>query len=286
MVPRPFFAIPLPNRAPLELGARTLVMGILNVTPDSFADGGAHFDFDRAVAAGVQMAAAGADILDIGGESTRPGAEPVTADVELSRVLPVLRELRSRIKIPISIDTYKAVVAREAVAAGATMINDISGLQHDPELGSVAAETGAALVLMHMRGRSKDMYAQATYDDAPEEVASELSAAVGRATAAGVSAESIVLDPGIGFAKRAEHSYALLAHLEEVASLQRPILCGPSRKSFLTKAIGERAPIEREWATAAAITACVLGGAHIVRVHGVRAMLDVVRVADMIRAAH
>ena len=283
MLPRRDYSVPLRDGAPLQLGTRTLVMGILNITPDSFADGGLHLDVQPAVAAGVRMAADGADIIDIGGESTRPGAQPVGEAEEMRRVLPVVEALASRVRVALSIDTYKATVAREAVARGASIINDISGLQYEPALGRVAAETGAALILMHTRGRSTDMHTLAVYDDAPDEVARELADAIRRAMDAGVSRESIILDPGFGFAKRAEHSYAVLAHLDAIAVLDRPILSGPSRKSFLKTALGERAPADREWGTAAAVCASVLLGAHIVRVHNVAAMLDVVRVADAIR---
>lgn len=285
MLPRRPYTIPLPRRAPLHLGERTLIMGILNITPDSFADGGAHFDADRAIDAGVRMVADGADILDVGGESTRPGAEPLPEAEELRRVLPVIQRLAKRVDVPISIDTYKASVAREAIARGASIVNDVSGLLYDLALGRVAAETGAALILMHTRGRSQTMYEFARYEDAPGEVVRELSQAMDRAMGAGVARESIVVDPGFGFAKRAEHSYQVLARLDELAVLDRPVLAGPSRKSFLKSAIGDVPADEREWATAAAVTASVLLGAHIVRVHGVRAMADVVRVADRIRVA-
>jgi dihydropteroate synthase len=285
MNPRRLYSIPLPGKPPLQLGARTLVMGILNVTPDSFADGGLHFHVDRALDAGIQMVEEGADIVDVGGESTRPGAEPLPEAEELRRVLPVVERLAARVDVPISIDTYKASVARAAVAAGATIINDISGLQYEPEVGTVAAGTGAALILMHTRGRSRGMYDLAVYDDPAADVARELEQAIARATRAGVSRESIVIDPGFGFAKRAEHSYEILARLDTFASLDRPILAGPSRKSFIAAALGDRAPSEREWGSAAAVAASVLLGAHIVRVHGVRAMVDVVRVADLIRNA-
>lgn len=284
MTPRHVYTIPLPNKPPLHLGTRTLVMGIVNVTPDSFADGGMHFDVDRAVEAGVRMAADGADIIDVGGESTRPGADPLPEGEELRRVLPVVERLAREIRIPISIDTYKARIAREALECGATIINDISGLQYDPELGRVAASSGAALILMHTRGRSSGMYDLAVYEDAAAEVARELAEAIARAVRAGVSRDAIIVDPGLGFAKRAEHSYDVLAGLDTLAALDRPILSGPSRKSFLKAALGEREPSEREWGTAAAVTASVLLGAHIVRVHGVREMVDVVRVADRIRA--
>jgi dihydropteroate synthase len=279
------FTVPLPGREPLYLGARTLVMGILNITPDSFADGGLYLNPDAAVEAGVRMADEGADILDVGGESTRPGAAPLPEDEELRRVMPVVERLARRVTIPVSIDTYKARVAREAVAAGATLVNDVSGLLYDPALGAVAAETGAAIVLMHTRGRSRDMYERAVYVDPIGEVAAELRQAMTRAETAGVARGSIILDPGIGFGKRADHSFTMLGRLDAFADLDRPILSGPSRKSYLKPALGDRPPAERDWGTAAAVAASVIFGAHIVRVHNVRAMVDVVKVADRIRAA-
>ena len=294
MMPRKNYALPLPPGPQpdgwhgwgreLVLGERTLVMGILNVTPDSFADGGLRYDAGRAVEDGLRMIEDGAHILDVGGESTRPGAAAVAAGEELRRVLPVIERLAAR-DLTISIDTYKAVVAREALAAGASIVNDISGLQYDEGLGGVVAETGAALVLMHNRGRSSDMYREAVYGDVMTEILAELEQAIARAQRAGVRRESIVLDPGLGFAKRAGHSYQALAGLHRMAALDRPILCGPSRKSFLKEAIGDLPPEDREWGTAAAVTASVLSGAHIVRVHGVREMAQVVRVADRILAA-
>ena len=187
--------------------------------------------------------------------------------------------------MPVSIDTYKAVVAREACARGATIVNDVSGLQYDDGLAAVVAAAGAAIVLMHNRGRSRQMYREASYDDVVGEIGRELEAAIGRATAAGISRELVIVDPGFGFAKRAEHTWESLAGLGRLATLDRPILVGPSRKSFLTAATGDRPPFERDWATAAAVTASVLGGAHIVRVHAVREMADVVRVSDRLRAA-
>jgi dihydropteroate synthase len=278
------YTVPLPGGRSLELGGRTLVMGILNVTPDSFADGGVRFDAQRAIADGLQMIADGADLLDVGGESTRPGAEPLDSAEELRRVLPVVEQLAASGAL-VSIDTYKAVVAREALARGAAIVNDISSLHFDRELGPVVAGTGAAIVLMHNRGRSTEMYRYAEYEDVPAEIAAELRLAVARATDAGIGIESIILDPGLGFAKRARHSYEALAHLDALAALERPILSGPSRKSFLKDAVGDKAPGDREWGTAAAVAASVLLGAHIVRVHAVREMVDVVRVADRIRAA-
>jgi dihydropteroate synthase len=266
------------------LGTRTLVMGIINVTPDSFADGGLRFDPLRAVEDGLRMIDDGADILDVGGESTRPGAAPVPAEEELRRVLPVVERLAAGGAALVSIDTYKAVVAREAVARGAVIVNDISALSRDPELGLVAAASGAALVLMHNRGQSQDMYRDAAYENVGEEVARELAEAAARAVALGVRRDAIILDPGLGFAKRAGHSYAALAAISRLAALDRPILSGPSRKSFLTDALGDLVPSDRDWGTAAAVAASILLGTHIVRVHGVREMVQVARVADRIRA--
>jgi dihydropteroate synthase len=276
--------VALPGRAALSLGSRTLVMGVINVTPDSFSDGGVRFDPSSAVTDGLRMVSEGADIIDVGGESTRPGAEELDAEEELRRVLPVIEPLAASGAI-VSVDTYKAVVAREAIARGAAIVNDVSGFLFDRDLPAVAAQTGAAVVLMHNRGRSREMYREATYTDVAEEVARELDAAIGRAVAAGVSRDRIIVDPGLGFAKRAEHSYEVLARLDVLRALDRPILCGPSRKSFLTAAIGKRIPAEREWASAAAVAASVFCGAHIVRVHQVAEMVDVIKVADRIRAA-
>jgi dihydropteroate synthase len=278
------YTVPLPGGRVLELGARTLVMGVINVTPDSFADGGLRFDPERAIDDGLQMMAHGADILDVGGESTRPGAQALDAAEELRRVLPVVERLTSA-GAQVSVDTYKAIVAREAVARGAVMVNDISALEFDHDLGETVARAGAAVVLMHNRGRSDDMYRQAEYENAPLEIAAELRLALARATDAGIDLTSVILDPGLGFAKRAVHSYAALAHLAQVAALDRPILCGPSRKSFLKEAIGDKSAPERDWGTAAAVAASVFLGAHIVRVHAVQEMVDVVRVADRIRFA-
>lgn len=282
---RPSYQLALPNGTVLSLGPRTLVMGILNITPDSFSDGGVHFDADAAIRSAIEMVDAGADILDIGGESTRPGAAPLTAAEELRRVLPVLEAIASRVTVPISIDTYKADVADRAMDLGATIINDISAFAYDPRLAEVAARRKAAVVLMHNRGRSEKIYEFAVYDDVAGEVGRELAASAEAAIAAGVARERIVLDPGFGFAKRAEHSLEVLARLSEFHRLGFPILSGPSRKSFLQSGLGERPPSGRLWGTAAAVTASVLAGAHIIRVHDVREMVDVVRVADAVGAA-
>jgi dihydropteroate synthase len=258
-------------------------MGILNVTPDSFAESPHIQDPDGAVAAALRMQAQGADLIDVGAESTRPGANPVSTSEELARVMPVLDRLRGQLSIPVSIDTYKADVARAAVAAGAVIVNDVSGLRHDPALAGIVAESGAALVVMHSRGEPRTMYAEAVYDDPIREVADEIARSIGIATRAGVPLERIIADPGLGFAKQAAHSYGVLARLPALAALlDRPLLVGPSRKSFMRGALGDRPPAERDWGTAAAVAAAVLGGAHIVRVHAVDAMVQVVRVAEVI----
>jgi dihydropteroate synthase len=282
--PRARFRIPLPADGVLDLGARTLVMGILNVSPDSFAETSIPRLVEAYVARALQMEADGADIIDVGGESTRPGAELVPMEVERDRVMPVVEALAGRLRIPLSIDTSKAAVASAALAAGAAVVNDVSGLGRDPELARVLAAAGAGLVLMHGRGTPKTMNSVAAYDDVAADVVRELRESIRRATDAGVSIERIVVDPGIGFAKRPSHSYGVLARLPELAAaLARPILVGPSRKSFMREALGLRPAQERDWGTAAAVTAAVLAGAHIVRVHAVAEMVQVVRVAEEIR---
>jgi dihydropteroate synthase len=279
------FTIPLPSGA-LTLGDRCLVMGILNVTPDSFAERSRLLDAGEAVDAALRMEAEGADIIDIGGESTRPGADALSEADELARVLPVIAALAARLHVPISVDTTKARVAQAAVGAGAAIVNDVSGLRYEPALARAVAGSGAALVLMHMRGRPKSMYAEAVYGDVVVDVARELGESLQHARDSGVPDACLIVDPGIGFAKRPAHSYGVLARLPELASaLGRPVLVGPSRKSFLSGAVGNRPAIERDWGTAAAVTAAVLAGAHIVRVHAVPEMSQVVRVAEEIRRA-
>jgi dihydropteroate synthase len=285
---RPRFAVPLPDGRTLRLGERTLVMGVLNVTPDSFSDAGAFDDPGRAVDAALAMAEAGADLIDVGGESTRPGAEPVDVDEEIRRVVPVIEAFARQSYLPVSVDTYKAVTAEAALDAGATIVNDVSGLRADPDLAGLVAARRAALVLMHHRGRSADMYRHAHYESVVAEVARELGEGLEIARRAGVPGDAVILDPGLGFAKRAEHSLDMLAALDAapLRALGRPWLVGPSRKSFLDAALGASvAPPDRDWATAAAVTAAILLGAHVVRVHRVPEMVQVARVADMIRAA-
>ena len=281
--PRPSYAVPIPGRAPLVLGPRTLVMGVINVTPDSFSDGGKALDPAQARDIAQAMAASGADIIDVGAESTRPGATPIDADEELARVEPALKAIAAAVSIPISIDTYKATVAAAALACGAGIVNDISAFEYDPALGRLVAERGVPAILMHTRGRPDDMYAHAEYGDVVGDVMADLRAAVARAEEYGVSRRQLIVDPGLGFAKKAPQSLEVLANLDKFSTLDLPLLIGPSRKSFMAAATGPLAPADRDWGTAAAVTAAILLGAHIVRVHNVEKMVLVVRVADAIR---
>ena len=287
MQPRRRFTVPLPGGGSLALGERTLIMGVINVTPDSFSDGGRLFYAAAAIEAGIRMESEGADLIDVGGESTRPGALPLDEAEERGRGLPVVEGLAARVRVPVSVDTYKAATADAALAAGASLVNDVSGLRYDPALADTVAKRRAALVLMHTRGRSRQMYEQASYYDLVGEVLDELRESMAFATAAGIPPDQIIVDPGLGFAKDAAHSYEALARLDEFAELGRPVLVGPSRKSFLARPLGgDVTPADRDWATAAAVAISVLAGAHIVRVHAVREMVHVVRVADEIRRYH
>jgi dihydropteroate synthase len=267
----------------LALGERTLVMGIVNVTPDSFSDGGAFLDPAAAVEHGLRLASEGADILDVGGESTRPGAAPVSTEEELRRVVPVVRGLAARCAVPVSVDTTKAAVARAALDAGASIVNDISALRFDPALGPAVAAAGAALVLMHMRGEPRTMQQEPRYDDLLGEVRAELAAALARAEAAGIDPGRTLLDPGIGFGKTLEHNLALIERLAELEALGRPILVGPSRKSFIGRITGAP-PGERVEGTLAACCLAAARGAHAVRVHDVAAVRRGLAVADAILA--
>jgi dihydropteroate synthase len=260
------------------------VVGVLNVTPDSFSDGGRFLDPGAAVEHALRMASEGADLVDVGGESTRPGAAPVPEEEELARVIPVLLALaRSRFPVPVSIDTSRAAVARAALDAGAALVNDVRALA-DPEMARIVAAAGAPVVLMHMRGTPGDMRERATYRDLVGEVRAELAAAMARAEAAGVARDRIVLDPGIGFAKTAGQSVEILARLPEFLSLGRPILVGPSRKSFIGALTGAP-PEERLPGTLAAVAAAVLAGATFIRVHDVAASRQAVQVASALRAS-
>jgi dihydropteroate synthase len=283
MTKRRFYRLKL-NKRTLVLGERTLVMGVLNVTPDSFSDGGKFFRLDRAVEAALAMEHAGADILDIGAESTQPGSEGISATEELARLLPVLQALRGRLKIPVSVDTQKASVAEIALGAGAQILNDISGLKHDPSIAEVAARFHLPLILMHMRGTPRTMQKQPFAKDVLKDVTRGLREAIAKARQAGVTKSQIILDPGIGFGKSFAQNYELLAKLPQLAKLGHPLLVGTSRKGFLGATLardGKPAPPEeRIWGTAATVTASILNGAHIVRVHDVAEMVQVARVTD------
>ncbi|MBP2673850.1 MAG: folP [Deltaproteobacteria bacterium] len=261
-----------------------MIMGILNVTPDSFSDGGSFRDSGEAAERGLRMVSEGAAIIDVGGESTRPGSEPVPADEEMRRVLPVLRELAARTEAFLSIDTTKAVVAREAVAAGARIVNDTSALADDPEMARVVRDSGCAVVLMHRRGVPATMQLRPHYDSLFDELIPELSARIDFAVAEGIARERILVDPGIGFGKRLEDNLALHRHLGRLRVLGRPIVFGSSRKRFIGDLTGA-GPRERIFGTAASVAAAVLNGAHVLRVHDVKEMQEVVQVAAAIRGA-
>jgi dihydropteroate synthase len=264
------------------LGERTWVMGILNVTPDSFSDGGRLAAAPDAVERGLALFEAGADLVDVGGESTRPGAARVDAGEERRRVVPVIEGLRRAGGGFISVDTSKAEVARAALDAGADLVNDVSGFSFDPDLAPLVAAAGVPAVLMHLRGAFATMHDAPRYDDVMAEVVGELQAAVARAEMAGVVREQVIVDPGIGFSKAAEHSLEVIRRLPELQSLDCPVLAGPSRKRFIGRVL-DKEPAGRTMGTAAAVAACVFGGAHVVRVHDVREMVDVVKVCDAIR---
>jgi dihydropteroate synthase len=287
MIARRKYRLSLPSHT-LALGEHTLVMGVLNITPDSFSDGGAYLDAKAAVARALEMERDGADLLDVGGESTRPGSTLVSAEEELARVMPVLTALHGHLRIPISIDTRKAAVAEAAIAAGARMINDVSALKFDPAMGEVARRGRVPIILMHMRGAPGTMQKGNFARDVFRDVTAGLRAAVARARHAGIARSRIVLDPGIGFGKSYRQNFELLAQLPRLASLGYPLLVGTSRKAFLGATLGSAqspAPAaERIWGTAATVTAAILGGAHIVRVHDVAEMARVARVADAVAA--
>ncbi|BBO92529.1 dihydropteroate synthase [Desulfosarcina ovata] len=276
----------------LELGQRTLIMGIVNITPDSFSDGGHFFSTDRAVAQALQLVADGADILDIGGESTRPYSEPVSSEEELERVIPVIERLATKVNVPISVDTTKAAVAKAAVAAGATIINDIAALRMDPEMAATAAQCQVPLILMHMKGTPKTMQAAPTYTDLIGEVKRFLEDAVAVAINAGVAREAIILDPGIGFGKTIAHNLQILRELDRFHDLGAPLLVGSSRKMFVRQLVKDPAekdidPLSPEvaWGTQATVAAAAMKGAHIVRVHDVARTRATLSVIDAIQSA-
>jgi len=276
----------------LELGVRTCVMGIVNVTPDSFSDGGRFFESNRAIDHGLALVDAGADIIDVGGESTRPFSASVDADKENQRVIPVIAELARQVSVPISIDTTKAAVARRALAAGASIINDVSALRMDEEMGAVAAQSGVPVILMHMLGSPRTMQVKPAYTDVVAEIRAFLAAAVRRAVDSGISQGLTVVDPGIGFGKTVAHNLTLIDRLSDLAELDVPLLIGPSRKAFIRQLL--KAPSEAdmppdsaavEIGTQATVAAAVMNGAHIVRVHNVANTRKTVAIVDAVRQA-
>jgi dihydropteroate synthase len=266
----------------LDLGLRTHLMGVLNVTPDSFSDGGLYAGTERALAHAREMAAAGADIIDIGGESTRPGAEPLSEEEELSRIIPVIERLSAELPVPLSVDTYKATVAREALAAGASIVNDISGLRFSPDMAKTAADYGAAVVIMHIQGTPRDMQQHPVYADVIGEIMEYLAQGIELAVKAGVDREKTLIDPGIGFGKTLEHNLEILNRLDEFKGLGRPIVLGTSRKRFIGAVLNIPAPEQRVDGTAATVALGIERGARIVRVHDVGRMAQVARMTDAI----
>jgi dihydropteroate synthase len=270
----------------LRLGERTLIMGILNVTPDSFYAGGRFPDAQLAIERAFELEKAGADIIDIGGESTRPGADPISADEEIGRILPVLEGLQGKLRIPISLDTQKTAVAEVGLRNGVRIINDVSGLRTDPLLAQLVKSQGAALILMHMRGAPRSMHKGPFARDVMRDIVQGLGASIGIARRAGIAESRLLLDPGIGFGKNYKQNFQILARLPELARLGYPLVVGASRKTFIGWALAGKGQVwpaeKREWGTAAAITTAILNGAHIVRVHDVNEMKQVAHIADSI----
>lgn len=284
MIRRPKFRLRLPSRT-VVLGERTLIMGVLNVTPDSFSDGARFANPQAALLAALEIERAGADILDLGGESTRPGSKALGASEELERVLPVIEALRGRLKIPLSIDTRKAAVARAALSAGAEIVNDVGALQCDDGLAAVVAEANAGIILVHMRGEPRTMQKGPFAREVMRDVRKGLLEALGRARRAGIDRSRILIDPGIGFGKNYRQNFEILARFQGLAQLKHPIVVGASRKAFIGAALGGADVQQRAWGTAATVAASIFGGAHIVRVHDVREMAQVAKIADGIARA-
>lgn len=257
-------------------------MGILNITPDSFSDGGLYLDEKRAIERALRLAEDGADIIDIGGESTRPGSDPVPVNEEIRRTIPVIRAISKDINIPISIDTYKAEVARRALDAGASMVNDISGLRFDPDMPRVVAEYDVPVIVMHIKGRPKDMQLNPVYKALIPEIMDYLRISIRLALQFGIKEERLIIDPGIGFGKTFEHNLEILNNLREFSLLEKPVAVGVSRKAFIGKILGDVPPSDRLEGTAAAVAIAIYNGANILRVHDVKAMVRVARVVDSI----
>ena len=268
----------------LDLDRKTCVMGVLNVTPDSFSDGGKYHESNTAIERGITMAREGADIIDVGGESTRPYSRKITVSEELDRVIPVIEGLKKELTIPISIDTCKGVVAQEAFKAGTSIINDISALRFDPHMASIVAEAGVPVILMHMKGMPETMQENPTYVDLIPEILDFLEDAIERSVTAGIKREWIIVDPGIGFGKTFDHNLKIIKELSRFAALESPILLGTSNKAFIGHILGKEV-YERDTGTMATIAYGVINGAHIVRVHHVRKAVETVRMIEAIRKA-
>lgn len=267
----------------LDFSKKTYLMGVLNVTPDSFSDGGLYLDKSLAVRRAHEMIEDGADIIDIGGESTRPGSESVSLEEEIARTIPVIEALAKDIKVPISIDTYKAEVAKRALDAGASMVNDISGLRFDPDMPEVVSEYKVPVVIMHIKGTPKNMQVDPSYEALIPEIMDYLRISIRLAVKFGIDEDKIVIDPGIGFGKTFDHNLDIIKNLHKFTLLEKPILAGPSRKAFIGKILGDAPASERLEGTAAAVAISIFNGANILRVHDVKEMVKVARVADAIR---
>jgi dihydropteroate synthase len=269
----------------LRLGDKTLIMGVINVTPDSFSDGGLFFSRDQAIAQGEALAAQGADLIDVGGESSRPFSDPLPAREERERVIPVIRELARRLALPISVDTYKAEVARAALENGAALINDISALRFDPEMAAVARAFQVPVVLMHMQGTPRDMQREPRYGDLLGEIRAFFEERLAWCRTGGIPRERLILDPGIGFGKTLLHNLTLVKRLDSLQDLDCPLLIGTSRKAFIGRLTGQKNPLEREWGTGATTAIAAWQGAHILRVHEAAAARQILEVTDALREA-
>ncbi|MBA3060812.1 MAG: dihydropteroate synthase [Nitrospirae bacterium] len=268
----------------LDFSKKTYLMGILNVTPDSFSDGGRYFDRTLAIKRAYEMVEEGADIIDIGGESTRPGSEPVPLQEEIARTIPVIEEISKKIKVPVSIDTYKAEVAKRALDAGASIVNDISGLRFDPEMPKVVSQYKVPVVIMHIKGTPKNMQANPIYEALIPEIMDYLRESIKLAVASGIAEDKIIIDPGIGFGKTFDHNLEIIKNLHEFTLLEKPLLVGVSRKAFIGKILGDAPASERLEGTAAAVAISILNGANIIRVHDVEEMKKVALVADAVKS--
>jgi len=266
-----------------DFSKKTYIMGILNVTPDSFADGGLYFDKSSAIERAHQIVEEGADIIDIGGESTRPGSEPISIEEELRRTIPVIESIVKKIKVPISIDTYKSELAKVALDAGASMVNDISGLRFDPMMPEVVSEYKVPVVIMHIRGRPQDMQQNPVYEALVPEIMDYFRIGIKIATGAGISEDKIIIDPGIGFGKTFNHNLEIINNLHEFTILEKPILMGPSRKAFIGKILGDVPATERLEGTAAVVAISIMNGANMIRLHDVKEMAKVAKVADAVK---